>query len=260
MPEGDIHEKPRAAGQGTRLPVLALAAATMLAVVSYGATAVVISGDEPREGLGPVPAPPQGWMTVPASFPAAVPVSVLPAPTTEAAPPSPTYRRVRDTGRKRASARKPKPSPTPSRSPAPLLKVGATVGLSPVAFPDYRIRHRNFVARVDLVTSSSSPLDRADSQFVVRAGLADQRCHSFESVNYPGFHLRHSSYTLRLDPYDQTSAYGQDVTFCATATDGGFTLASANHPTRRLLVAYGLLRLEEQSVGQPTVFRAVPPL
>ncbi|MBG0564650.1 AbfB domain-containing protein [Actinoplanes sp. NEAU-A11] len=256
MPQGENHEHPRIAGARRTpcIPALALAAATTLAVVSYAATAVVISDSGPRQGLGPVPVPPQGWTTRPPS----VPVSVLPAPSpspSRAEKPAPafSYRKVSE----RTVRSRP---PTTAPPPPPPLPVGRTLGLSPLDRPDHRVRHRNFVARVDPVTAASSPVDRADSRFAVRAGRADPRCRSFESVNQPGFYLRHRDFLLRLDRADQTTLFDQDATFCPVTGGGGFALRSTNYPTRHLLVVDAQVRLEEPAAGQPTVFRAVSAL
>jgi hypothetical protein len=76
------------------------------------------------------------------------------------------------------------------------LTVGTNVGLEPVSLTGYRVRHYNFAGRVDPITDARPLLARRDSSFVVRTGLADASCVSFESVNYPGRFLRHQNYTI----------------------------------------------------------------
>jgi hypothetical protein len=44
---------------------------------------------------------------------------------------------------------------------------------------------------ISQITSSSSASDKADATWIVRRGLADNSCVSFESYNYPGDYLRH---------------------------------------------------------------------
>ena len=96
------------------------------------------------------------------------------------------------------------------------------------------LRHRDGLARTDVISTSSSATDRADATFTVRAGLADSTCYTFESVNYPGQYLRHSGYRLRKAANDGTTTFQQDATFCAQpALNGGsgnVSLESINYP------------------------------
>jgi hypothetical protein len=79
---------------------------------------------------------------------------------------------------------------------------------------------------------------KADATFYVRRGLADGSCYSFESRNYPGQYLRHSSFRLRVDPIDTGSTlYTRDATLCAQSGRfgaGGTTLASYNLAGRNI--------------------------
>lgn len=120
--------------------------------------------------------------------------------------------------------------------PAPLLTVGASVGLEPVTHSGYRVRHRNFVGRIDPIGSRSSALDKADSTFRVRRGLGSGQCYSLESVNYPGYYLRHQSFQLKLQRADGASLFAADATFCAVTGLSGqhLSLRSLNYPDRYL--------------------------
>jgi hypothetical protein len=146
-------------------------------------------------------------------------------------------------------------------SPAPAvvnLKVGATIGLELADRPGFRVRHRNFVARVDPISSGSSALDKADSSFVVRSGLGRANCYSLESVNYPGYFLRHRSFVLRLDRRDGSPLFDQDATFCSTTLTAAITLSSINYPDRSLILeGDNLIHLDQ---GQPTPFKVRPAL
>jgi hypothetical protein len=53
-------------------------------------------------------------------------------------------------------------------------------------FPDYYIRHRNFLGEISRLEST---LDNKDATFRVVPGLADDKHYSFESINYPGYYL-----------------------------------------------------------------------
>ena len=65
------------------------------------------------------------------------------------------------------------------------------------------------------VTSGSSPAARADATWIVRKGLADSSCISFESADASGEYLRHHDFELFLDPDDGSAKFAQDATFCA---------------------------------------------
>jgi hypothetical protein len=146
--------------------------------------------------------------------------------------------------------------------PAPpsttVLKVDATIGLELADQAGLRVRHRNFVARVDPISSGSSAIDKADSSFVVRQGLGRSSCYSFESVNYPGYYLRHRNFILRLDRRDGSALYDQDATFCPTTVSAAITLGSINYPDRSLDL--GLDNLIHLDPGQGTAFKVRPAL
>jgi hypothetical protein len=95
-------------------------------------------------------------------------------------------------------------------------------------FADRYLRHRDGVARTDVVTSSSDALTKADATFVVRRGLADPSCYSLESRNIPGSYLRHQSFRIRLSANENTDLFRRDATFCAQPGSGGVRLASVN--------------------------------
>jgi hypothetical protein len=147
---------------------------------------------------------------------------------------------VKPTKSSAAPTSKPPKTTAPTKRPptskppttAPPFVVGTTIGLEPVNERGYRVRHRNFKARLDRVSSGSSNLDKADSKFVVRAGLANSGCLSFESVNYPGYYLRHWGFELRLQRFDGWSMFNADATFCPVYSQSGARLKSYNYPNR----------------------------
>jgi len=96
---------------------------------------------------------------------------------------------------------------------------------------DRYLRHLNSLAYTEVVNASSSTVLKQDATFVVRHGLADSSCYSFESRNFPGHFLRHSQFRLRKDPHDGTAVFAQDATFCADPGrfgTGDVTLRSYN--------------------------------
>jgi hypothetical protein len=77
-------------------------------------------------------------------------------------------------------------------------------------------------------------LDKADGSWIVRRGLANNSCVSFESRNFPGDFLRHQNFQLFKQPMDGSALFRQDATFCPQAgrSGTGTSFASLNFPTR----------------------------
>jgi hypothetical protein len=96
------------------------------------------------------------------------------------------------------------------------------------------IRHQNNNAVTSVISSSSSSLDKSDGSWIVRRGLANNSCVSFESRNYPGDFLRHSNFQLFRQPMDGSALFRADATFCPQAgrSGSGTSFASFNFPTR----------------------------
>ncbi|MEU9130742.1 alpha-L-arabinofuranosidase B [Kitasatospora sp. NPDC048540] len=84
------------------------------------------------------------------------------------------------------------------------------------------------------VTSGSSATDKGNATWIVRAGLADSGCVSFESANSPGSYLRHYAFQLHLQSNAGTSQFAADATFCAQPGNSGtgYSLRSSNSPER----------------------------
>jgi hypothetical protein len=148
---------------------------------------------------------------------------------------------------------------TPAASGKPPVAgpvVGSTIGLEPSGHPGQRVRHRDFVGRVDDLGPDSSGPDRADSRFVIRAGLAQSGCFSFESADYPGYYLRHQNFVIHLERRDGSGLFAADATFCPVGHGGGFSLRSVNYPALSITDQASQLKLT--SVATTFVIR--PPL
>jgi hypothetical protein len=134
----------------------------------------------------------------------------------------------------------------------------AAVRLQSYNFPDRYVRHANYVGRVD---PNVSPAE--DGQFRIRRGLASPGSASFESVNLPGYFLRHWDYTIRLEQYDNTATFRGDATFAQETSTVGSAHArfrSHNFPDRYLRHQNNLLRIDPLSsdqVRQDAAFRIV---
>ncbi len=109
------------------------------------------------------------------------------------------------------------------------LTVGAAQSfrVTTPGFTDRYLRHQAGLARTDVVDAGSADLLKQDATFIVRRGLADSTCYSFESRNFPGQYLRHANFRVRLES-GSGSLYLNDATFCAQPASGGVSLASVN--------------------------------
>jgi hypothetical protein len=100
-----------------------------------------------------------------------------------------------------------------------LLVSGQAVSFEPMTWAGYRIRHANFQGFISAVSAASPALDKQDSSFIARPGLAQAACWSFESTNYPGHYLRQANFRLVLTqrPAPAPEAYDAEATFCQRA-------------------------------------------
>ncbi|MET9930898.1 MULTISPECIES: AbfB domain-containing protein [unclassified Streptomyces] len=98
-------------------------------------------------------------------------------------------------------------------------------------YTDRYLRHADSLARTDVLTGASADGARQDASFRTVAGLADPRCHSFESVDLPGRYLRHSGGRVRLDA-NTGGSFAADATWCARTglAAGGTSYESLNFP------------------------------
>jgi hypothetical protein len=104
-------------------------------------------------------------------------------------------------------------------------------------FPDRYVRHRGNLAYIDPLNAASPLADRQSATFTVSAGLAHSGCYSFQSVNMPGYYLRHYGMALTLQRDDGSAIFKGDTTFCGRAgLAGGGTISfeSYNLPGRYL--------------------------
>jgi hypothetical protein len=190
------------------------------------------------------------------------PVSVRPAPSSTSA--TPTKARTSEAAQDGPATRRPTPTgwthPVTPAPPAAGLAVSRTVGLEVRDLSGFRVRHRDFLGRVDRITAASRGLDRLDSRFVVRNGLARGSCVSLESVNYPGYYLRHRDFVIHLDRRDRSRLFTEDATFCPARTRDGnaIVLESINYPAKAISLHRDLsLHLDD---GSGTAFVVRDPL
>ncbi|MFF4028417.1 glycoside hydrolase family 43 protein [Streptomyces sviceus] len=97
-------------------------------------------------------------------------------------------------------------------------------------FQDRYVRHTDFDVRID---PDVSPVE--DSRFRLRTGLAGTGTVSFESVNMPGYFLRHTNYDFQLVRNDGSSQFAADASFrqvAGLADSTWSSFQSYNYPDR----------------------------
>jgi len=84
------------------------------------------------------------------------------------------------------------------------------------------------------VTAGSPATDKQDATWVEAPGLANPDCVSFESVNQPGSYLRHQNFQFHLQPFDGSTLFTMDATFCPMPGNSGqgVSFESVNFPGR----------------------------
>ncbi|TXS23151.1 glycoside hydrolase family 2 [Streptomyces sp. ms191] len=125
-----------------------------------------------------------------------------------------------------------------SRNPAgPVtLPVGQyrSLRVTTPGYTDRYIRHQNGAVVTEVVGAGSAGLLKNDATWKVVAGLADSRCYSFESRNYPGQYLRHRDFRVYKEAGDGSALFRADATFCPVPGAGGVRLSAYNFPEQYL--------------------------
>ncbi|WP_158889166.1 AbfB domain-containing protein [Amycolatopsis anabasis] len=103
-------------------------------------------------------------------------------------------------------------------------------------------RHYDSLGYTEKVTAASDETLRKDATWIVRRGLANAACYSFESVNFPGEYLRHRDFRVRKEYKLSTEPryqYLEDATWCARPGLGGAGVSfEANNKPGRFLRHY----------------------
>jgi hypothetical protein len=126
----------------------------------------------------------------------------------------------------------------PSPVAAGALNPGSTISLraTTACCTTRYIRHQNNNAVTSVISATSATTDKDDGTWIIRRGLANNACVSFESRNFPGDFLRHQNFQLFRQPNDGSALFRSDATFCPQAgrSGTGTSFASFNFPTRFL--------------------------
>jgi hypothetical protein len=87
--------------------------------------------------------------------------------------------------------------------------------------PGLFVRHRLFFGELQGINPTNQ-LDRQDATFILRPGLNGANdTVSFESVNFPGFFLRHSGNRLKLMENDNSPNFSRDASYFRRAPLAG---------------------------------------
>lgn len=93
------------------------------------------------------------------------------------------------------------------------------------------LRHQNF--QIFQQTNDGGDIFRRGATFTQRAALAGScgcntgTCASYESVDWPGYYVRHRNYAFYIDRSDNSDVFKQDASFCAAPPlAGGGTVAA----------------------------------
>ncbi|MDQ2584132.1 family 43 glycosylhydrolase [Saccharothrix yanglingensis] len=112
----------------------------------------------------------------------------------------------------------------------PVGEGGPVVRLSPVDSPRLVVRHHDYRLRVD-----GDVRELGDSQFRLVDGFLGAGTTAVQSVNFPDRYARVDGASLRVDPYEDSDAYGRTASFvrvAGLAGRDGVSLRLAADPAR----------------------------
>jgi hypothetical protein len=98
---------------------------------------------------------------------------------------------------------------------------------------DY-LTHSGTAVSIAAVSSGSTTTAKTAATWIVRSGLGNSSCISFESADTSGSYLRHSGFRLYLNANDGSSLFAQDATFCPVNGNSGsnWSFQSANYSAK----------------------------
>ena len=85
---------------------------------------------------------------------------------------------------------------------------------------DY-LRNQTGTVALSPISPGSPVQDRLDATWIVRRGLGDPTCLSFEAKDSPGSWVRHFDFQLFVNPDDGSAQFEADATFCPVAGNSG---------------------------------------
>lgn len=137
-----------------------------------------------------------------------------------------------------------------------LLLISPSIGYSQGAefvslqasnYPGKYIRHSNSLGMLDTIKETDA-LAKKDSSFKMVPGLAGGDSWSFESVNFPGYFLRHKDYRVILEKKSNDKDFKESASFREVpplAGKDGVSYDSVNYPGSYLRHKNGEIWCEE---------------
>ncbi|PSL37509.1 ricin-type beta-trefoil lectin protein [Labedella gwakjiensis] len=101
-------------------------------------------------------------------------------------------------------------TPSVALSPGTRVSLQATTSCCTSSYA----RHAFGNGLLSGVSAGSSSGDKSDATWIVRPGLSNPSCVSFESSNFANGYLRQSSSQIRQQTNDGTAGFATDATFC----------------------------------------------
>lgn len=135
------------------------------------------------------------------------------------------------------------------------LAVGSSVSLEPTNFLGYRVRHKNFATWIDPIAEAATPIERLDSAFVVRSGLASSSGVSFEAAGYPGYYLKVENGLVFLRKNDGSASFGANATYLAKTGLTGQNTSFALYGNQSLYLRHQNYVLSAQASDNSALFR-----
>lgn len=125
---------------------------------------------------------------------------------------------------------------TTSLTSGPAFTVGSSISLraTTAGYDTRYLAHTGATVNTQVVSSSSSSAMKQQASWIVRAGLSNSACYSFESKDTSGSFIRHYDFVLKLNANDNSKAFKEDATFCPqTSLNGkGTSIRAWGYPTR----------------------------
>ncbi|MBI1258179.1 MAG: family 43 glycosylhydrolase [Chloroflexi bacterium] len=141
------------------------------------------------------------------------------------------------------------PSGDSGIEPLPAFPPESIIRLKAFGFTDAYLRHDNLQVRVDF-----APTPLADAQFVFVPGLADASATSIESVNFPGFYLRHQNNAIMLMQDDSSEAFAAEATWWlrpGLADSSATSFEAYDQPGSYIGKLFGITSLAKMTPASP---------
>jgi hypothetical protein len=125
---------------------------------------------------------------------------------------------------------------TASLTSGTALTVGSSISLRATTSccTTRYLSHTGTTIDTQVVSSSSTTALKQQASWIVRTGLGNSACFSFESTDTAGSYIRHYNFGLLLNANDGTKQFHEDATFCPQSglNGQGSSLRSWSYPTR----------------------------